>query len=90
MVLKKISLEGDFMERQTLMDSFVNELTIMLDLYSPRVLRVYGVCTKDATFSGLVIEYCPFGDLRSYLDDPDKHLDTEQKMTILKDIAQVK
>ena len=94
MVLKKLSLVGlngekiNSTEREKLMTSFLNELKVMLDMFSPRIIRVYGICTIDPTFAGLVIEYCPEGDVRSYLDS-NKPLDTQRKTRILMDIAKV-
>ena len=93
-VLKKLSLVGvngeeiNSTEREKLMTSFLNELKVMLDMYSPRIIRVYGICTTNPNFAGLVIEYCPEGDVRSYLDS-NKPLDTQQKTRILMDVAKV-
>ena len=94
MVLKKLSLVGvngeeiNSTEREKLMTSFLNELKVMLDMFSPRIIRVYGICTTNPNFAGLVIEYCPEGDVRSYLDS-NKPLDTQQKTRMLMDIAKV-
>ena len=51
-------------------------------------MRFYGICTKDPTVASIVVEFCSLGDLRTYLDS-DVLLDTQQKMRILMDIAQV-
>ena len=70
------------------MATFANELKTMIDVNSPRVVRVYGMCIRDPTFAGLVIEWCPGGDLRNRLNS-DELLSYEQKKEILQDIATV-
>ena len=87
-MLKTIALEQEFAKREETMASFADELKTMLDLSSPRVVRVYGMHMTDPKFAGLVIEFCSLGDLRRYLDS-DKPLTYEQKTMILQDIAQV-
>lgn len=88
-VLKKTSLKNvNYQKRQEIMNQFVNELVVMGQLNSPLVARTYGMYTTDPTFAGLVMEYCPRGDLRKHLDDSETPIDNEQKMGFLMDIAQ--
>ena len=51
-------------------------------------MRLYGIYTMDPKFAAMVVEYCSLGDLRNYLDS-NKPLHTEQRMSILMEIALV-
>jgi serine/threonine protein kinase len=71
-----------------MMKDFSTELAIMVKLRSPRIVQVFGVVTTDASYLGLVVEYCGGGDLREALDADDAaSIDEAQRRSWLSDIA---
>ena len=45
---------------------FLQEVGIMKKLIHPKVVQLYGVCTKEDPYY-IVCEFMQFGDLRSYI-----------------------
>ena len=87
-VLKKIDQAGiTAAKRQKMLESFKRELAIMVLLMSPRTVRVLGVVTTDASFLGLVMEYCAGGALRHRLDDEGAEITSHQRWTWVSDVA---
>lgn len=85
--LKKMPLAGMSMpQRMKIFKDYANELAIMVQMRSPRIILVYGVVTKDPTYLGFVVEYCVNGDLRRELDN-NTNIDPGQKQTWISDIA---
>ena len=87
-VLKKLPLVGlTALQREKLFRDFSSELAVMVEMRSPRVVLVFGVVTVDPTFFGLVLEFCPGGDLRARLDDESATIEDPLKRLWLSDIA---
>ena len=86
--LKKFTLVGlTALQREKLFRSFSSELAVMVEMRSPRVVLVFGVVTIDPAFFGLVLEFCPGGNLRARLDDDSTTIDDRRKRLWLSDIA---
>ena len=87
--VKRISLIGMTASgRAKVLKAFSTELAIMVKLRSPRIVQVFGVVTTDASYLGLVVEYCGGGDLREALDADDAaSIDEAQRRSWLSDIA---
>ena len=87
-LLKKLPLVGlTALQREKLFRDFSSELAVMVEMRSPRVVSVFGVVTVDPTFFGLVLEFCPGGDLRARLDDESATIEDPLKRLWLSDIA---
>ena len=87
-MLKKLPLVGlTALQREKLFRDFSSELAVMIEMRSPRVVSVFGVVTVDPTFFGLVLEFCPGGDLRARLDEESSTIDDPLKRLWLSDIA---
>ena len=84
---KTISIAGlAFKQKQKIIHDFTNEVVIMMDLRSPRIVNIYGVITTNADSLCLVMEYCPRGDLRVFLDSGEA-IDERHKLGMAYEIA---
>lgn len=60
---------GDEIETEALSKTFLQEFRVSFGLTSPRIVRVYGICTTVPDCLSIVLEYCAGGALRQRLDE---------------------
>ncbi|NXD81492.1 BMX kinase, partial [Halcyon senegalensis] len=67
-------------------DEFIEEAQTMMKLNHPKLVRLYGVCSKSYPIY-LVTEYMPYGSLLSYLRSHGKELQPLQLLEICYDVC---
>lgn len=45
----------------------LREIAAMANMIHPNIVRLYGIITEESVTPWLVLEYLPYGDLKSYL-----------------------
>merc|ERR1719329_44766 len=60
---------GDEIETEALSKTFLREFRVSFALTSPRIVRVYGICSTVPDCLCIVLEYCGGGALRQRLDE---------------------
>ena len=86
-MVKKVSVAGlTIKQQQKIIRDFTDEVAIMMDLRSPRIVNIYGVITADVDSLCLVMEYCAGGDLRIFLDSGEP-IDDRRKLCMAYEIA---
>ncbi|XP_039600984.1 cytoplasmic tyrosine-protein kinase BMX-like [Polypterus senegalus] len=77
----KVIKEGSMSE-----DDFIEEAKIMMKLRHPKLVTLYGVCTKEFPIY-IVAEYLSSGCLLNYLHDHGKDLQSNQLVEICADVC---
>mmetsp|Transcript_11018 Transcript_11018/g.21005 ORF Transcript_11018/g.21005 Transcript_11018/m.21005 type:complete len:1095 (+) Transcript_11018:49-3333(+) len=55
-------------QRDALIRIFRSEVEVLLNLHSPRIVQVFGVCTTVPDMLYIIMEYCEQGSVRALLD----------------------